>query len=283
LLLSALGFARPGEASLKVVATIFPLADMVRQIGGEDVEVATLLPPGASPHTFEPTPAQIRDVANARIFVEVGAGLDTWAAKLRAAQTGTMTVVTVTAGVPLLNAVEHGGNAAGGDPHVWLDPILVRDHMVPTILSALSRAAPGQAASLERRAMEFSTALTRLDDEIRNTLAAATHRRYIAFHPAWRYFGQRYDLEEIATVETFPGKEPSAREIAAVVERARAAGSRVLLIEPQFNPRVAEQIAREFGGGTLVVDPLGGPSTPGRTHYVDLMRYNSRVFSQALQ
>lgn len=284
--LSGLALSAQAAASVRVVATIFPLADIVRQIGREHVEVTTLLPPNASPHTFEPTPEQMREVAHARLVVRIGAGLDTWTEKLLAAGGERTVPVTVTDGIPLLGAApEHAGgsSAHAGDPHVWLDPVLVRDHIVPMIVDALSRVEPTHRAAFEAAAAEFREALTRLDAEIQRTLASLPRRNYIAFHAAWRYFGRRYGLHELAVVEDFPGKEPSAREIAAVVERARAAPVRAVLVEPQLSPRVAEQIAREFGGATRLADPLGGPDLPGRDHYLDLMRYNLAAFTEAMQ
>lgn len=283
---SGVALRTPAAASVRVVATIFPLADIVRQIGGDDVEVVTLLPPNASPHTFEPTPAQMREVAQAQLFVRVGAGLDTWTERLLAAGSPTLVTLTVTDGLPLLDAApEHTHGRAGqtGDPHVWLDPLLVRDHIVPMIVDGLSRAEPAQRAAFAAGAGAFRAALTQLDAEIQAALAALPNRNFIAFHAAWRYFGTRYGLRELAVVEGFPGKEPSAREIAAVVDRARAARVRAVLVEPQLSPRVAEQIAREFGGTTQLVDPIGAADLKGRDHYIALMRYNLRAFTEALQ
>jgi zinc transport system substrate-binding protein len=271
----------PSDAKVHVVATIFPLTDMVRQIGLEHVEVATLLPPGANPHTFEPTPAQMREVAAARVIVCIGAGLDTWATKLLAARSGPVTVVTITDGLQLLGAGP-GHEAHGGDPHIWVDPVLMRDHAVPAIAAALSEVDPENQAAFGSAAATFQAALTQLDTDIRTALTPLLNRDYIAFHSAWRYFGARYDLHEVAVVEAFPGKEPSAREIAAIIESARAAHVRALLIEPQFNPRMAQQIAGEFGGRTVLVDAIGGPDVAGRNHYIDLMRYNMRAFVEAL-
>ncbi len=256
-----------------VVATIFPIADIVRQVGGDAVEVVTLLPAGASPHTFEPSPAQIRAVAHARIFVRIGAGLDDWAAKLLAAQGKGLTIVTLSDGLPLLN----------GDPHIWLDPVLMRDHAVPMIVHALSQADPDRRDAFEHAAAELQSALTRLDAEIRQALAPVANKNYVAFHSAWRYFGQRYGLHAAAVIEPFPGKEPSAREIAAVVEAARTAHVHAILIEPQFNPQVAQQAARELGGQMLAVDPIGGPDIPERNSYINLMRYNLHMLVRALQ
>jgi ABC-type Zn uptake system ZnuABC Zn-binding protein ZnuA len=271
----------PAGATISVVATIFPLTDMVRQVGKDEVAVATLLPGGANPHTFEPTPAQVRAVANARVFVCVGAGLDSWATKLLAARSGPIIVVTVTDGLPLLGT-QHGHDADGGDPHVWVDPVLMRDHAVPAITAALSQADPEHRAAFEAAAAAFQSALSQLDVDIRTTLSPLPNRNYVAFHSAWRYFARRYDLHEIGVVEAFPGKEPSAREIAAVVEGARAARVHALVVEPQYNARTAQQIAAEFDGRTVLVDAIGGPDVAGRNHYIDLMRYNLRAFVEAL-
>ncbi|MFQ5665817.1 MAG: metal ABC transporter substrate-binding protein [Candidatus Binatia bacterium] len=272
-LLCGTSLSASADGRLPVVATIFPLADVARQLGDGHVEVVTLLPSGASPHTFEPTPAEVRVVARARLVVAVGGGLDTWAEKLLGARPGATEVVRITNGLRLRR---------GGDPHVWLDPLLVRDHIVPAILAALIRARAEQRAAFEHAAAEFRVALTRLDADIRNTLAPLANKNYISFHPGWHYFAQRYGLHEVAVVEPFPGKEPSAQEIAAVVRAARAAHVHAILIEPQLNRRIAQQIANEFGAQTVVVDPIGGPAVRGRDHYGNLMRYNLRAFAAAL-
>jgi zinc transport system substrate-binding protein len=284
----SLAWSASAEAAVRVVATIFPVADIIRQIGGDAVAVVTLLPPGASPHTFEPTPAQMRDIAGARVVVRVGAGVDDWTEKLLAARNPTLTVLTLTDGVRLLSLTDEHADAAaagghGGDPHIWLDPMLVRDHLVPAISAALTEAAPEQRWVFEAGAAQLGEALTRLDADIRTSLAPLLSRNYVGFHSAWRYFGERYGLHQVAVVEAFPGKEPSARDIAVVVEHARAAHVRAIFIEPQLNPRVAEQIARDCGAQTRVVDELGAPNLAGRDHYIDLMRYNSTVFAEALR
>ena len=276
--LAGLVCAAPVTAKVHVVATIFPLADIVQQIGTDNVEVTTLLPPGASPHMFEPTPSQIRALAQADLLVRVGAGLDNWTDKLSAARRSDLRVITVSDNITLRSAA-----GTVGDPHVWLDPILVRDHLVPALAAALGHTDAAHTAAFERAAGEFRAALTALDAEIRKILAPFSNRNYIAFHSAWGYFGQRYGLRESAAVEPSPGKEPSAQEIRHVIEQARSAGIQALLVEPQFPARLAEQIARDFNGHTVLVDPLGGAAVPGRDHYLQLMRYNAQMFAQALQ
>src|SRR5579862_2233781 len=184
----SLGWSTRAEARVRVVATIFPIADLVHQIGNDAVEVVTLLPPGASPHTFEPTPAQMRQVAEAQVFVRVGAGLDTWTEKLLAARSPGLTVLTLSDGVPLLplaaTHAEGSGSDHGGDPHIWLDPLLVRDHLVPAIQGALAATAPQQRQVFDSGAVGLRDALTRLDADIRATLGPLSHRTYVGFHSA---------------------------------------------------------------------------------------------------
>jgi ABC-type Zn uptake system ZnuABC Zn-binding protein ZnuA len=280
----ALLLAAPAAmATVKVVATIYPLADLASQIGGSQITVSTLLPAGANPHTFEPTPAQMQAVAAAGLLVRVGAGLDDWAVKLLDAGGGKIPVVTITAGVELMPMTEHATAAHGGDPHVWLDPLLMRDQVVPALLASLLAAAPAGRDVFEENARQTSARLTDLDHELQGLLAPVRDHAFVAFHSAWRYFARRYALHEVGTVEPFPGKESSAREMAALIQLARAAGLRSVFIEPAFDPRVAEQIAREIGGRTYLVDPLGAPGLAGRDSYGSLMRYNARVFAEALQ
>ncbi len=273
-----LALAAPAPATVQIVASIFPLADIVQQLGQDAAAVTTLLPPGASPHTFEPTPAQIRGLVHADLFVRIGAGLDNWTDKLRDAQRPGLRVITASDEITLI-----GPSGTARDPHVWLDPVLVRDHIVPVLTAALAQSDPAHRAVFERAASEFCNTLTSLDTEIQRILAPLSSRDYIAFHSAWRYFGRRYGLQEIAAVEPFPGKEPSARDMAQLIERARNAHVRALLVEPQFPVHLAEQIAHEFGGRTVQVDPLGGAGVTGRDHYISLMRYNAEMFAQALR
>ncbi|MBI3786027.1 MAG: zinc ABC transporter substrate-binding protein, partial [Deltaproteobacteria bacterium] len=147
----------------------------------------------------------------------------------------------------------------------------------------LIAAQPSIREVFEANAREASARLTVLDIDLQQALAAVRGRGFVAYHSAWGYFSRRYGLREVGSLEPFPGKEVSAREVMALVDAARAASTRAVLVEPAFSPRVAEQIAREIGGRTYTVDPLGMPGVPGRDTYVDLMKYNARIFREALQ
>ena len=323
---------------LNVVTSVIPVAYIVSELGGERVKVDALVPPGASPHTFEPVPSDLRKLARARQFIVIGGGFDAWSDKLLgAAPKGIDTLHLFEA--PNLNPLEgeddhHGEEEAAKkedhhgeekvakkeedhhgeekvakkeedhhgeekvakkeeddhseegeefNPHFWLDPIRVRDVLVPVLTERLMAADPAGKAYYEKRRQDFHRRLTALDQEIRAELGKAKTRKYIAFHAAWPYFAERYGLEKVAVVQEFGGEEPTPREVANLVRDARAAGVGAILVEPQLNPRVAQTIAAEFGAGTVVVDPVGDPGDAARDSYEDLMRFNARAFGQALQ
>lgn len=271
-----------------VITTIYPIADITRNIGGDAFRVMSLIPPGASPHTFEPTPGQMAEIAGAAAFVAVGSGLDDWALALTAAGGSDLIHLRLTDGMELLPGEPgHPGHPGhedyGRDPHIWLDPVLVRDHIVPAVTGVLIDLAPARKAELTARADAYRQELKALDDEIRQGFAGLDNPRFIAFHPAWRYFAARYGLIQAAAVESAPGKEPSARWIAAVVETARREKVKAVFAEPQFSAKAAEVIAQEFGADVLTVDPLGGEGLEGRDSYLSLMRHNAAVFRDGLE
>ena len=113
-------------------------------------------------------------------------------------------------------------------------------------------------------------------------LGKFSKKQYISYHSAWNYFARRYGLEEVAAVEPFPGKEPSARWLTQLVRLAEEHQIDILLAEPQLSPKVAEIIAAEIKGRVLILDPLGGKGVPGRECYTDLIRYNMEIFREAL-
>ena len=268
---------------IKVVASIFPLADLVRQIGGKWVDVETLLPSGASPHTFEPTPRQFREFSRAGIFVRVGAGLEMWAEKMLLARRTPPILVTATEEVTLLRETTGVGGEKHGDPHVWLDPVLVREQIIPQIADRLIQLAPQHKSYFQERTKHYLSKLEELDRDFKQRTTRWSHRKFIVFHSSWRYFAQRYGLEEMVAILESPGKEPSARWIARMVDLARKYQITIVFTEPQFNPRPAQVVAQELGGRVLVLDPLGGEGLPGRNNYLGLMRYNVETLEEALR
>jgi len=307
---------------IQVVTTIFPLADIVRNLGGEMVEATALLSAGASPHTYEPTVEQAKTVAGAEMVVYVGGGLDDWAVRLaRAEQVFTVEIMEYMADMVLdYDPVHlHEGSADDGehnehqhehgcnnhdhndhdhgidqdkhhhhyhgphDPHVWMDPILVKDVIAPLISEELKKIDPHNAARYDDYLKNFQDKLEQLHSEITETVNSFTKKRFISYHSAWNYFAHRYGLEEVAAVEEFPGREPSAKWLSELVRLAGAYDIDVIFAEPQLSRKAAEVIAGEIDGQVLILDPLGGEGIPGRDSYIELIRYNTAVFKEALQ
>lgn len=284
------GAATAATASpLRVVATVQPIAMLVREIAGPHATVFALVPPGASPHTFEPKPSDVAKLTGAALVVEVGAGLDGWVgALLSAASPAPARLVLLEApGLDPLpadsghTALRHSPAPVRVDPHVWLDPLRVRDALVPAIVERLATLDPAQRAAYETAGVVLRERLGALDAEVRAALDGRG-RRFVSFHAAWRYFAQRYGLEEIGVVEEAPGEEPTPRELATLVARARDAGLPAILVEPQLSPRVARALAAEFGATTVLVDPNGDPADPARDTYPELLRWNAEAFARAL-
>ena len=296
--------AAPPSGQLPVAATIVPLGDFCQKIGGDLVQVQVLIPPGASPHTFEPAPSVMARASQARVFVYIGAGMEPWAAKLLSSRgSNNLVVVEASQGIPLLgmDAQHHDHEGAeepghtgqhhdeeesedlhqGGNPHIWLDPVLVQD-ICRKIAGAMIQADPDHRARYEANLKEYLAALESLHQEIQQRARAWTLRDFVSFHPSFSYFARRYNLHEAGVIEEAPGREPTPRQLQDLVAAIRRYGIRVVFAEPQFNPRVAEVIAQEAGVKVLKLDPIGGPPPYG-SDYLKLMRYNLAALDEALR
>jgi zinc transport system substrate-binding protein len=276
----------PADGVPLVVTTIFPIADLVSTVAGDAVEATVLLPAGSSPATFELTPRHLEESERAALVFAVGGGLDGWVSGL-VARSGTARVVTLAQGIPLVESGHdhghaHGGEEETGNPHIWLDPILVRDRLLPKIVSALSEELPAHAQDFRARAEALHDSLSALDQEIRTALVDLEGRGFIATHSAWVYYASRYGLREVGSIHDHPGAEPSARELGAMVEQAREAGVAAIFSEPQIGEAAARALATELDVPVLMLDPLGGPGVEERDGYLALLRFNTRVFVEGL-
>ena len=289
LCLSLLFSSVPASADkIKVVATIAPLADFSRQVGGNKVEVTLLLPPGASPHTYEPTPKVVREISQAGLFLKIGSGLEFWADRMLQSAPANIVIVDSSAGVDLIKGAWHNhghdhqkqDEQANTDPHIWLDP-LICSQIIMKIEAALSRIDPSNALYYKKNAAVYQEKLRELDKEISGRTRLFRTREYVTFHSAWNYFSRRYGLKVAAVIEESPGKEPSPRHVKKIIEILKRLNTSVIFAEPQFSPKIAETIAREAGSKVLFLDPEGGQK--GRETYIEMMRYNLAVMEKALR
>jgi ABC-type Zn uptake system ZnuABC Zn-binding protein ZnuA len=272
----------PGSAGgLRVVATTTVLADLVAQVGGGRVTVSALVPKGGEVHTFDPTPSDARRLAEADLVVANGLGLDDWLAGL-AADAGTRAPI-VRLGEGLPGASYLAEPDGGVNPHLWLDVANARRYAA-RIGTELARLDPAGAAAYAAAAAAYDARLADLDAWIRSQIAAlpAANRRVVSSHEAFPYYAAAYGLEIVDVIVPSPGQEPSAGQIARLIEAIRSSGVRAIFAEAQFNPALAERIAAETGVRVvtnLYSDSLGDP--PADT-YEGLMRWDTERIVEAL-
>lgn len=278
--------------TVKVVTGMAVVQDLVRQVGGDHVEVVSVVPPGADPHTYQPSPRDLQALQGARLVFWNGLGLDERSEELVAEQgLPDLTVVVLSAG---LIAVEddgheghgdaeqhgHGGEAdthghvhAGANPHLWLDPGYAISY-VQTIRDALIEVDPANAEAYHANADAFIAEIQALDTWAQGEIATipVERRKLVTFHDAFPYFAEHYGLELIGVVLKSPGREPSAQEVAALITEIQQHQIPAVFAEPQFNARILELASRDAGFQVkrLYSDAL---DSEVRT-YLELMRYN---------
>jgi zinc transport system substrate-binding protein len=267
------------------VTTIFPLADFVKNVAGDKVDVVTLLRAGDSPHTYEPSSRDMKAVARATILVVNGAGLDFWVERLKAAASDNLVVVDTSAALAEEGLLLSGGDhddEGGVNPHYWLDPVLAQKQ-VETIASALAAADPDNRDFYLENTADYVSQLHSLDEEIKGVTQSFSSREFITFHPAWTYFAKRYELVEAAVIEEAPGKEPTSKEQMWIIDLVKELNVKAIFAEPQFSTKAADTIADGSGAKVLLLDPIGGPKSAGKDNYIALMRYNVGQMAEAMK
>jgi ABC-type Zn uptake system ZnuABC Zn-binding protein ZnuA len=281
--LLAAGCARPagpwpdGAAGLRVVATTTQVADLVAHVGGDRVDLVTLLKPGIDAHDYEPSPADIEAIAHAELLVENGVGLESWLADTIESTGFDGPVVDASQGVRLRQA---GGEP---DPHIWQDP---RNAMVmaANIERGLARVEPAWADSFQANLAAYTRDLEALDAEVERQTAGLASRKVVTNHDAFGYYLDRYHLELVGSViPSFDSSaELSGRDIRELVAKIRATGAKAVFSETSLPPRAAETIGREAGvrvvtgPDALYGDALGPPGSDGDT-YLKMIRHNTRT------
>lgn len=277
------------SAQPRVVVSLHPLYDLLRQLAGDDAVVLRMLPPGASDHGYDPTPRDVMRVADADLIVLNG-GLDLWLRDLAEASGSAAPLLELIAlpGVlaalqadfPDLVPAEAGGVLPGFNVHLWLDPLLMAA-AVPELAEALAAVDPASAAAYRSRADELVASLLALHEELAETLAPVAGAPLVPFHHAWPYFAARYGLRLIVEIEPYPGREPSPAYLREALRQVRDSGATAIFSEVQLNRRPAEVLAAEAGVALHELDPLGG--FPGRESYQELMRWNAAVLLEGLR
>ena len=274
---------------LRVVATFTVLGDMVKNVGGERVDLTTLVGPDGDAHVYEPTPADARALAEADLVLVNGLGFEGWIDRLVKASGYKGPVVVASEGIALLRTEEDHGRGHHGDefdPHAWQDLVNGRLYVI-NIARALAAADAAHADDYRRRAGAYDRELVMLDRDIRSRIdgVPAERRNVITSHDAFQYFGRAYGIGFHAPVGLSTEDEPSAGEVAALIRQMRDEGIRTLFVDNITDARLVQQLAREAEaviGGTLYSDSLSDANGPAST-YLDMFRHNANEIIKAFK
>ncbi len=303
--------ALPALAAPSAFVTIVPQKHFVDRVSGGKVPVSVMVGPGANPHAYEPRPRQMAELARASVYFTIGDVFDeTWLDRIVGASPG-ITVVHTAEGIAKMPMpgdhhggahghddaahIDHKGDAHGHaekahdghegeadvhehgtlDPHIWLDPALVKIQAAH-IRDGLTRVDPAGVAEYAANTNRFLGELDRLDAEIRSTLSVLPddRRSFLVFHPSWGYFARAYGLRQVS-IEV-EGKEPSPKDMARIIAAGREEGIRVIFVQPQFSEKSAQVIARQIGATVVRLDPLAAD-------WDDNLRRAARAFVDALK
>jgi len=288
------------SATLKVVATTTLVGDVVQQVGGDLIDLTTLLTPGIDPHTFQPTPQDVASLTAAQVIFANGAGLEEFLESLADSAGVADRVVHLDEGIELISshAEEHEGehhheegedhhHHAGGDPHLWTDPNNVI-LWTQTIASKLSALDPAHASVYAKNAEQYTRQLHELDGWIRQQVAEIPEdqRVIVTDHLLFAYFAERYGFHQAGAI--IPGystaAEPSAQELAALEDAIRQLGVKAILVGNTVNPSLAQRVAEDTGT-RLVFIYTGSLSAPGgeADSYIQYIRYNVSAIVEALK
>jgi len=255
-----------------VIVTILPQAEFVQRIAGEHCRITVMVPPGADPHTYEPTPSQLVEVSTAQMYVKVGSPIEfelSWMNKILSMNEN-MLVVDSSKGIILINSTDE--DEPGMDPHIWTS-VRNTEIIVQNIYQGLIQIDPSNKTYYENNTNLYLQELHALDENITEILSEKIHRTFMVYHPAWGYLAKDYDLKQLS-IEKY-GKEPTPQQLEQLIDEARVENISVIFVSPQFNTRSAETIANEIQGRVIAVDPLA-------ENYVENMQKIADAFAEAM-
>jgi zinc/manganese transport system substrate-binding protein len=276
---------------LPVVTSFSILADLVKVIGGSHVEVTSLVGPNADAHVFDPTPADAKRLADAKLVVINGLGFEGWMDRLIKSSGYRGSVTVASRGVKTIQeAAGHGhqhghSHSHAADPHAWQNPLNVKQY-VQNIRLALAAAKPAAAQEFEQRAQAYSRDLDALDQSIRERLKPipVAQRRIVTSHDAFGYFAAAYNVKFYPLQGLSTGSEPSAADVVRIIDQIKKNKVTAIFVENISDARVLERITKESGariGGTLYADALSEPGTAVDT-YLKLIEHNAATIIKGL-
>ena len=265
---------------LKIVSSFYPLLEFTKQIGGNRVEVSSLVPIGIEPHDFDPTIRQIQNAETADILIYNGAGLEKWIEKINV-----KSKVDASQNLSLLNS--NGEDKSGMyDPHVWLDPVLAKGQ-VESIRNVLMNADPLNAKYYSENANKFIEKLDKLDDDMRGELLDCKKHDFISFHNSFSYFAKRYGLIQHSIYGLSPEGEILPQKLQQIIQLAKDKAISTIYSESLIDPRFANVVAEEIPNGkVMVLSPIEGINQKEQNQgigYLDKMYENIKSLRIGLE
>jgi len=266
----------PAGGKISVVTSFSTLNSFVEGVGGSRVSVHNLVPVGASPENYEPTPQDVATLSNAQMLVVNGAGIESWLGKtLSNAQNAALHTIVCTDGLPVRT----------GNPHLWMDPVYAKQY-VAKIRDGLIAVDSAHAAEYRANAVAYDAKLDALTAYVRSQIATipAKRRTMIVFHNAWEYYNARFGIDTVGVIETNPGQDPNPQQIASLVDLAKRYDVRAVFAEPEYSPKLAQSLARSAGiavVGDLYDDSIG--TNPKVGDYLSMIRYDTATIVAALR
>lgn len=278
LLLAACSSASaPRHDRIHVVTTFSTLNSFVQGVGGKRVQVDNLVPVGASPETYQPTPQDIAKVADAQLVVENGAGIDAWIAPtMRNASNPSVRTLVLSQGMPV----------RGNNPHLWMDPVYGQQY-VDKVRDALTAMDPQHASQYRKNAAAYNAKLQALQRSIAHEISARippAHRAMIIFHNAFDYYNRRFGIQTVGVIELSAGQDPNPQYIGQLIDLARAHHVRAVFSEPEYSPKLAQALAHSAGIrviSSLYDDSIG--NDPRVHDYISMLTYDTNTIVQALK
>ncbi|MCP4710093.1 MAG: zinc ABC transporter solute-binding protein [Planctomycetes bacterium] len=271
------------DGKVSVVVSIDPQGYFVERVGGEYVTYVVMAPPGSSPHTYEPTPQQMVKLGDASLYFSIGVPFEQMLLENITSTHESLKIVDTRAGITLrkmktahehvVDSVAHVHEVSEPDPHIWLDPILVKQQ-AGAMAKALIEVDPGHKEAYQSNLALFVADLEVVHAEIESILAPLKGQTFLVYHPAFGYFGDRYGLvQEAVEIE---GKDASPRQLTELIAEAKADKVKVIFVQSQFPVDSAEAVAAEIGGVVVPMDPLA-------KDYLENLRKMAKALEEGLK
>ncbi|MBT8382730.1 MAG: metal ABC transporter substrate-binding protein [Ignavibacteria bacterium] len=270
--------AFPLTSQIKIVTTLHPFKEIIHKVTGARGEVISILEPGSSPHSYEVSPSEVKDIESAAVLFYGSEKLDSWA--LNFDNKNKIEFIKLLPRDSLLSVKMIDGEIVGTDPHFWTDPLLVK-LLAKNLAEVLCKFDPEGCAEFNSNAKLFSDELNNLYTKIESKVSGLKRKNILLSHQFFAYFLHRFNFSVTGLIEPIPGKEPTAKDLKKIIDITFKKNVEAIFIHSQLPEKPAEIVSESTGVEIFTLDPIGGKK--GRLTYEDLLLYNTEIILDALK